>query len=115
MFSYFNARNLDSAMAFFDESLEFYHDKGGLDDYTVTREKMIALFERNKNTDLRREMVPGTQEVYPIPNYGAIETHQHRFCHTENGKQDCGTFRNLMIWRQKEGVWKVTRVVSYDH
>jgi len=73
------------------------------------------LFENNKTTGLRRDIVPGSLEVYPIKDYGAVETCLHRFCHVENEKNDCGTFKNVMVWQKKDGVWKVTRVISYDH
>ena len=56
-----------------------------------------------------------TLEVYPIKDYGAIETGTHRFCHTEEGKEICGTFKFLHIWQKEGTTWKVTRVVSYGH
>jgi hypothetical protein len=115
MFAAFNARDLDKIMALFSDNLEFYHDKGGLDNHQQTREKLKTLFERNQNTGLRRDLVQGSLEVYPIKDYGALETCLHRFCHVENGKNDCGIFKNIMIWQKKDGQWKVTRVISYDH
>jgi hypothetical protein len=62
-----------------------------------------------------RELVDGSLEVYPIKGYGAIEIGAHRFCHTEDGKLDCGTFRFLQVWRFKDGAWKVSRDVSFGH
>lgn len=115
MFDAFNAHDLDKIMSTFDSSLEFYHDIGGVSDFQRNKELLGDLFERNKTTGLRRELVPGTMEVYPVKDYGAIETGLHRFCHEENGKQDCGTFKFLHIWQKKNGQWKVTRVASYDH
>jgi hypothetical protein len=115
MFNAFNSHDLDKLKATFSEDLEFYHDKGGLADYKQSMENFKSLFERNKNTGLRRDMVKGSLEVYPIKNYGAVEICSHRFCHVENGKDDCGTFKNIMIWQKKDGQWKVTRVISYDH
>jgi hypothetical protein len=74
-------------------------------------------FESNfvKNNGLRRDLVDGTLEVYPIANYGAIETGAHTFCHVEGGRNDCGTFRFLHVWRKKNGRWQITRAVSYGH
>ena len=115
MFDAFNAHDLEKIMSTFDSSLEFYHDKGGVTNFEQTKKNSADLFERNKTTGLRRDLVPGTMEVYPIKDYGAIETGLHRFCHEENGKQDCGTFKFLHIWQKKNGQWKVTRVASYDH
>lgn len=78
-------------------------------------ENFKTLFERNKTTGLRRDLVKGSLEVYPIKDFGAVEICAHTFCQMENGKNDCGTFKNIMIWQKKNDQWKVTRVVSYDH
>jgi hypothetical protein len=77
------------------------------------KEDFVDLF---KNVpDLRRELVPGTLEVYPLKGYGAIEVGEHRFCHDEDGKQDCGTMKFSMVWRQTGATWKLSRVLSYAH
>ena len=115
MFNAFNSHDPDKLKLTFSEDLEFYHDKGGLADYKQTMINFISLFDNNKTTGLRRELVKGSLEVYPIKDYGAVEVCSHQFCHIENGKNDCGTFKNVMIWQKKEGQWKVTRVISYDH
>lgn len=115
MFDAFNAHDLDKIMSTFDSSLEFYHDQGGVTNFEQNKINFASSFERNKTTGLRRDLVPGSMEVYPIKDYGAIETGLHRFCHDENGKPDCGTFKFLHIWQKKNGQWKVTRVASFDH
>ena len=113
MFDAFNAHDIDGVMALFSEDLEFYHDKGGLIGYADARNGMKSNFD--KNNGLRRDLVPGSLEVYPINNYGAVEIGAHRFCHVENGKDDCGVFKFVHVWRKTGDQWKVTRVVSYDH
>ncbi|WP_054413660.1 nuclear transport factor 2 family protein [Hymenobacter sp. DG25A] len=115
MFVAFNQHDVEKLQTFFAEDLEFYHDKGGLANFQQTMQGFRNMFAQNKTTGLNRQLVPGTLEVYPINGYGAVETYQHRFCHVENGKDDCGTFKNMMVWRLKDGQWKVTRVVSYGH
>ncbi|OON68868.1 DUF4440 domain-containing protein [Hymenobacter sp. CRA2] len=115
LFVAFNRHDATAMQAFFADDLEFYHDRGGLQSFQQTMDGFRGLFENNKTTGLNRQLVPGTLEVYPIKGYGAVETYQHRFCHQENGKDDCGTFKNLMMWRLRDGQWKITRVVSYDH
>jgi hypothetical protein len=115
MFDAFNAHDLEKLKTTFSEDLEFYHDKGGLSGYEQTMENFKKLFSTNKTTGLRRDLVEGSLEIYPINEYGAIEICLHRFCHLENGKNDCGTFKNIMIWQKKNEQWKVTRVISYDH
>jgi len=59
--------------------------------------------------------VPGSLEVYPIKNYGAIEVGSHRFCHDENGRTECGTFKFLHVWRKTGTTWRLSRIVSYAH
>lgn len=115
MFTAFNAHDLEKLKKTFSEDLEFYHDKGGFTNYEQTMENFKKLFDNNRKTGLRRDLVKGSMEVYPIRDYGAVEICSHTFCHTENEKNDCGTFKNMMIWQKKDDQWKVTRVVSYDH
>lgn len=113
VFNAFNIRDIEKFKSLFAENLEFYHDKGGLTNYehTINFMKEVA----KNNNGLRRDLVKGSLEVYPIPGYGAMEIGEHKFCHLENGKQDCGTFKFVHIWQKKNGEWKITRVVSYDH
>ena len=47
--------------------------------------------------DIRRDLELGSLQVYPIKDYGAMEIGRHRFCHKENGKDDCGTFGFAMV------------------
>jgi hypothetical protein len=113
LFNAFNTRDVERFKTFFTEDLEFYHDKGGLTNYENTVGFMKSTAKLNNQ--LRRELVKGSLEVYPIPGYGAIEIGSHTFCHLENGKQDCGTFKFIHIWQKKNGEWKISRVVSYGH
>lgn len=113
MFAAFNAHNADKLASYFDEGLEFYHDKGGLVGFNDTVNGLRGNLAQNNG--LRRDLVPGSLEVYPIRDYGAIEVGAHRFCHVEDGKDDCGTFKFVHIWQKQPRGWKITRVVSYDH
>jgi ketosteroid isomerase-like protein len=113
MFDAYNAHDVDALMAMFADDLEFYHDTGGLLTHEQVRAGFTNVFANNK--DIRRELVPGSLAVYPIRGYGAIQTGAHTFCHTENGKPDCGTFEFMQVWRLRDGVWKVSREVSYGH
>ena len=113
--TWFAAFNKDLVVfsSYLDSSLEFYHDRSGLTFYADN----IAAFKRiQTNTpDLKRELLKETMEVYPIPGYGAVQIAQHRFCHMENGKMDCGVFKFIHVWKKTEKGWKVTRIVSVDH
>lgn len=113
LFNAFNSQDLATIAKLFDTNLEFYHDLGGLTNY----EENIRAAKSNfsKNNGLRRVLVAGSMEVYPIKDYGAIQTGSHTFCHNENGKQDCGTFKFVHVWQKKNDEWKLTRVISYGH
>jgi ketosteroid isomerase-like protein len=113
IFGAFNAHNVDGLMSMFTDDLEFYHDTGGLTDYRQTEESFKKLFAGTP--DIRRDLVKGSLEVYPIKDHGAIEIGEHRFCHKENGKDDCGTFKFAMVWRKSGESWKISRVISYGH
>lgn len=108
----FNAHNADALMSLFTSDVEFYHDVQGLQDYKAVSAGFHGLFA--SGSDIRRERV-GTLEVYPLRDYGAIEVGEHRFCHTEGTRQECGTFQFVQVWRLGSSGWKIARVVSYGH
>ena len=113
VFDAFNAHNVDRLMSFFTDDLEFYHDTGGLTGYQQTTDNFRKLF--TNVPDIHRDLVPGSLEVYPIKDYGAIELGVHRFTHTENGKKETGSFKFLHVWRKAGDSWKIARVISYGH
>ena len=86
MFAAFNDHDIPKLMGYFTPALEFYHDKGGLAGYAQTQQGFTQVSKQSP--DIRRELVLGSLEVYPVPGYGAIEVGTHRFCHRENGKLD---------------------------
>ena len=113
LFIAFNSKNLEAMKPFFGQDLELFQDNNGVKNY----DNVITSFGRMFKQDfvLTRKLVPGSLEVYPIKDYGAIETGQHTFSHMENGQMIVGTFKFLHIWQYKDGVWKITRIVTYDH
>lgn len=113
LFDAFNARDIETVRGIFDQSLEFYHDQAGLAGYEQTLRQLKENFARPGSP--HRELVPGSVAVYPIKDYGAIQIGAHRFCHDDNGKEDCGVFQFVHVWQKKDGNWKLTRVISYDH
>jgi len=109
--------------AFFSSDVEFYHDMGGPSSGATA---MIETFSKNLckpdfSFRLRREPVEGTYHVYPLKQsgviYGAILTGEHVFYILEKGKPERldGLAKFTHLWILKEGSWKMTRVLSYDH
>lgn len=113
LFDAFNTHDLATLQSVFAENLEFFHDKGGLTNYAVSMENFKNVFKQNP--DLRRELVQGSLEVYPLPGYGAVEMGEHRFTHKENGKEIAAIFKFVHVWQWKDNSWKITRVVSVGH
>src|SRR3954464_6531987 len=79
MFAAFNAHDAKKLASFFTSDLEFYQDTEGLAFYPDTVKDFTNMFA--SATDIRRELLQETFEVYPIKNYGAVELGTHRFCH----------------------------------
>jgi ketosteroid isomerase-like protein len=113
IFEAFNAHDVGRLMSMFTEDLEFYDDGDGLSNHAQTKQDFEKMLPANPG--LRRELVKESLEVYPVKNYGAIEIGEHRFCHKENGKEDCGIFKFAMVWRKTGNDWKISRVISYGH
>ena len=113
MFDAFNNQNMDKFKALFTEDLEWYQDNGGLLSDTTVFENFANTFK--KDFKLTRQLVKGSLEVHPIKDFGAIEIGKHQFRHIENGKEEIGTFKFLMIWKKVDASWKISRVISYDH
>lgn len=113
VFNAFNKQDMPVFKALFTEDLEWFQDNGGLLSYETVFRNFSTMFQ-NENK-LTRTLVKGTLEVHPIKDYGAIEIGTHQFRHIENGKEEIGTFKFMMIWQKKDGKWKISRVISYDH
>jgi len=113
LFAAYNSKNLDLMKTYFTKDLEWYQDNGGLIDFEKVFENFNSIFYRDY--DLKRNLIKESLEVHPIEGYGAIEIGKHQFKHIENGKLEIGIFKFLMIWKNDNGNWKISRVVSYDH
>jgi len=113
LFTAYNTKNLEKMKSLFTEDVEWFQDNGGLAYYKTVFENFENIFKRPYT--LTRQLVKGSLEVHPIKDYGAIEIGAHQFRHIENGKEETGTFKFLMIWKKTGKEWKISRVVSYDH
>ncbi len=113
LFSYFNSQNFPKFKALFTDDLEWFQDNEGLLNYDKVFINFETMFKRPEK--LTRKLVSGSLEIHPLKNYGAIEIGQHKFMHFENGKEEIGTFKFVMLWQLKDGIWKISRVISFDH
>jgi hypothetical protein len=111
-FNAYNTCNINLEMygAFFSESLEFYHDQGGL---MTSKQAVIDATKKNICGKVTRELVKGSVEVYPIKDFGAVEIGLQKF---HNKEEPVGTpskvGRFIILWENKNNEWKISRVVS---
>jgi hypothetical protein len=111
LFDAYNHCDLTTFSSMVAEDVEFYHDKTGL---AVGRQSLVDAVKNNICGKVTRELVPGTLEVYPIATYGAVEIGVHRFHHPQDSS-NVGEAKFIHLWQNKDGNWKITRVISYDH
>jgi hypothetical protein len=120
--SAYNNCNVKTFTDFFTDDIEFYHDKGGI---TLGAVSLDESLKKNicgsPDHKVRREAVPGTIVVYPMKKedslYGAVITGEHLFYISDNGKPEVltGHGRFMNLWILKNGEWKMSRILSYDH
>lgn len=114
-FDAFNRCDTTACKGFLTKDLEFYHDKGG---FTHYEENVRSIVRRCLGSyTVRRELVAGSVEVYPIKDFGAVQLGSHRFYYKNKGEPEKleGTFRFVNIWKNENGKWKISRIVSFDH
>ena len=104
------------------DDLEMFHDKNGF--MTKSGKEFLdgiagtcARQKTGEDYRARRELVPGTLKVYPLNNYGAIETGVHRFYQLLPGKPEklVEVSQFMHVWKKEVSGWKIARILSYDH
>lgn len=112
LFDAYNKCDLAKFGSFIDDNVEFYHDQGGV---TMGRAALVESVKKNICGTTTRELVPATLQIYYMKGYGAIEMGVHRFHHPGHPEIGDGEGKFVHLWQCKDGAWKVTRVLSYDH
>ena len=115
LFEAYNHCDLEKLGSLLADDLEFYHDKTGL---SRGRPALVEAIKNNICGKVTRELVPGTLEVYPIADYGAVEIGVHRFHHPgHETTESVGEAKFIQLWQKekKDGSWKLTRAISFDH
>lgn len=117
----FNSCDADKLSQYVTEDLEFYHDKWG--QIADTGEAFVEAIrqgcERQASgidNQAKREIIRETVEIYPLNNFGAIQSGTHRFYQLKEGKYvltESGKFTHL--WKKEGDKWLISRILSYDH
>ena len=95
--------------AIFTDDAEFYHDRTGASFGEAAR----TLKSCPRENGVTRTLVPGSLEVYPMQGYGAIQIGRHVFAN--KGEPGSEVARFVHLWKQENGVWRLARVLSFDH
>ncbi|RFM25679.1 nuclear transport factor 2 family protein [Deminuibacter soli] len=110
-FTAYNNCDLVTQGNIYSDSIEFYHDKGGLN---TSKKEILESTHKNICGQVTRQLVKGSMEVYPIKDYGAVEMGFHTF-HKISGPEAGDTSapdRFIVIWKKQSNGWKITRVIS---
>ena len=112
LFDAYNQCDLATLSAIVSDDLEFYHDQTGL---SVGKAPFLAAIKQNICGKVKRTLLLDTLEVYPLKGYGAVEIGIHRFHHPAQPEEGTGDAKFVMLWQNRDGAWKLTRVISYNH
>lgn len=96
--------------AFYSDTIEFYHDQGGL---STSKAELVEATKKNICGKVTRELITGSIEVYPIKGYGAVEIGLHQFHnHQEPAPAEPKVGRFVILWHHTNDGWKISRVIS---
>lgn len=104
------------------DSLEFYHDKGGVTanngaEFVTEYAKSCEAKKAPDAWRSRRALVPETLHVDPVPGFGAMEVGEHLFYERKGDGPErlAGRAGFAMVWQWADGRWKLHRVLSFGH
>jgi hypothetical protein len=105
----FVACDREKFRALFTEDAEFYHDRDG----AMTGRQATELRGCPRDDGVRRVLVEGSLEAYPIKDFGAVQVGRHTF--TREGEAGAEIAQFVHLWRYSDGQWRLARVLSFDH
>lgn len=108
----YNKCDVNSMVSYLTSDLEFYHDKSGLTKGLETFKKSIETGLCANGPQLKRVVKEGSVEIFPLNGVGAIIRGEHYFY---IGDRADGLAKFTHVWTNKNGEWKMSRVLSYDH
>jgi hypothetical protein len=106
-----NLPSLDTLLA---PDIEFVHDQSGFQSGDEVRATFRQLTDNCPgHRGVTRELVPGSLRVFPIHNYGAVQTGSHRF--VTRGASSVTVAHFVHLWHHVDAGWVLARVLSFDH
>lgn len=91
------------------ENIEFFHDKGGL---STSKKEIIEAIKNNICGKVKRELVKGSIEVYPIKDYGAVQIGYHKFYNNQEPDAISKKNKFITIWKNEDKNWVMTKIIS---
>ncbi|PPK88231.1 uncharacterized protein DUF4440 [Neolewinella xylanilytica] len=108
-FDAYNSCDMETQSRIYSDSIEFYHDRGGL---ATSKAGILRSIEENICGKVARILLPETVEVHPIPGYGAVQIGYHRFVNAAEPEAPSVPSRFVTVWQQVDGEWYMARVIS---
>ena len=109
-FAAYNRCDLEKQEEIYSDSIEFYHDQAGL---MTSKKGILNATEKNICGKVTRHLVPGSIEVYPIKDFGAIEFGEHTFKNNQESAETPSQVGKFVIfWEKEDAKWRITKVVS---
>ncbi|MBB4801315.1 CubicO group peptidase (beta-lactamase class C family) [Flavobacterium nitrogenifigens] len=125
----FNTCDISVSESLCSDQLEFYHDKNGLSnkaDFVKTMKSGLCASPSTYQS--RRELIDESNKIYPLYKngvlYAALQTGIHYFHENKTNKGEpflkeneklVGKARFSHLWVLENNVWKLKRILSYDH
>lgn len=118
----FDTCDIATVRRYVTDDFEMFHDKGGrvaTSGADYVQQSADTCKRQSEGIDFlsTRKLVPGSLKVYPINNYGAIETGVHEFFAVKKGEPDrlTETGQFTIVWKEENGQWRAARALSFDH
>lgn len=108
-FDAYNTCDMKTQADLYHEDIEFFHDKGGL---ATDKQELLKALKENICNKVTRTVIKGSIEVYPIKGYGAIEIGYHKFFNKEEPNAKSIPSKFIMVWKNENDHWKITKVIS---
>ena len=107
-FAAYNNCDMVKQAEIYNDSIEFYHDKGGLQ---TSKKEILADTKKYICGKVNRKLIKGSVEVSPIPGYGAVELGSHSFYNIEENTTSKPS-KFVIIWKNDNEKWTITKVIS---
>ena len=108
-FNAYNTCDLEKQKEIYNTTIEFFHDKTGLE---TSKQNVLASTKKYICGKVTRKLINGSIEVYPIHSYGAIEIGYHKFYNNKEPNAISKASKFIIMWKKEKNNWNITKVIS---